>query len=260
MSRLRAIIHREWTENVRQRALVGTLAALLATIAVFAIFLLFMLDGFASDPGVDKRLGYWMDVMGMPMEDPLHQLTSLVVQALDYLLVTQLLSMTAVLAGHAALHDRQSGTLPFLLLAPITRLELLVGKVLGAMALPLLLYCVIGGSAALYASTLSVADAVPGFLPPSAGWTIAFFVGAPAWATFIGALCVAISSLSRDVRTAQQAAWFLVFFATFVVCPLLVNLMPAGAVTQLIVAGVGLLLAGAALVLGTVLLSRDLGR
>jgi ABC-type transport system involved in multi-copper enzyme maturation permease subunit len=260
MKRLYALIRREWMENIRQRWLLFTLGSQLAIIALGALWLLSFLDGFSQIKNGDKKLAFWADVMGMPLEDPMNQLVGLVVGAMDYLVLTQLLGMTAVLAGHAALHDRQCGTLPFLLLAPIRRFELLVGKVLGALSVPLAFYLVIGGSTIGAAAMMDVTVSQAAYLPPSGGWMVAFLFGAPAWAIFVGALCVAISSVARDVRTSQQAAWVLVFFATFVVGPLLVNLMSAGAEVQIIIGMAGLGLAGLALGFASILISRDLGR
>lgn len=259
MSTILAIVRREWMENTRQRWLIVTLVGLLGVITLGTLVLLSYLDNLTG-PSIQKQLTHWLSVLKMPMEDPINQLAGLIVQAFDYLIITQLLSMTAVLAGHAALHDRQCGTLPFLLLAPVTRLEVLVGKVLGAMALPLVLYLVVGCSAAAIASTYEVTASQSAYLPPSPGWMVAYILGGPAWAIFIGALCVSVSAVATDVRTAQQAAWFLVFFATFIICPLLVNLMPFGAVTQLVIAAVGILLGFGAMLFAAGIISRDLGR
>jgi ABC-type transport system involved in multi-copper enzyme maturation permease subunit len=260
MSRIWAIVHREWTENLRQRWLLVTLGGQLALISGAALWLLSFLERFSQIPNGDRKLAYWAEVLGLPLTDPMNQLVGLVVGAMDYLVLTQLLGMTAVLAGHAALHDRQTGTLPFLLLAPIRRMELLIGKVLGALSLPLAFYLTIGGVSIGWAATMPVSAGQAAYLPPSGGWMVAFFLGAPAWATLVGALCVSISSIARDVRTSQQAAWVLVFFATFVVGPLLVNLMALGAFAQLVIAGVGALLSVVALGFASLLISRDLGR
>lgn len=258
MKRVFLIARREWTENLRQRWLVGTLALQLGVIALGASRLLAAIDRLSGISDADAKLRYWSDLLGFPMS--LSGVTAFAVEGLNYLVLTQLLGMTAVIAGHAALHDRQCGTLPFLLLAPIRRTELLVGKVLGALSLPLAVYLTVGGGTIAWASTLPVTASVGEVLPPSGGWMVAFFLGAPAWATCISALCVTISSLAADVRTAQQAAWVLVFFASFVVGPLLVNLMAAGAFVQLVVAGVGAGCAVAAIGVATLVVSRELGR
>lgn len=258
MSRVLAVILREWRENTRQRWLLITLATQFALIAFGGAWILGQVDWLATIPNGEKKLEFWSGQLGMPLS--LTGLVALAVQALDYLVLTQLLGMTAVIAGHAALHDRQCGTLPFLLLAPLRRVELLTGKVLGALSVPLAVYLVVGGATLAWAASFAVTAPVASMLPPSPGWLVAFLLGAPAWATCIGALCVAVSSLSQDVRTAQQAAWVLVFVATFVVGPLLVSLMPYGAGVQLAVAAMGLGLAALAIGVATLVVSRELGR
>lgn len=256
--RLWAIVAREIKENLRQRWLLATLGLQLGLIGAGGAFVLGWIDWLASVPDGDRKIEYWGSVLGMPMT--LDGLVATGVGALDYLILTQLLGMTAVLAGHAALHDRQCGTLPFLLLAPVRRTELLAGKVVGAIGVPLMFYLALGGATVGWASTLPVAARQAAMLPPSGGFMVAFLLGAPAWSLCIGALCVAISSLAEDVRTAQQAAWVLVFVATFVVGPLLVNLMAAGAVVQGVVAAIGLALGGVSIGLATLIVSRELGR
>jgi ABC-type transport system involved in multi-copper enzyme maturation permease subunit len=258
MNRIFAVIAREWRENTRQRWLLVTLATQLGLIALGAAWVLGQVDWLAALPNGEKKLEYWSDVLGMPLS--LTGLVALAVQALDYLVLSQLLGMTAVIAGHAALHDRQCGTLPFLLLAPLRRVELLVGKVIGALSVPLAMYLLIGGATMAYVATFAVTEPVRSMLPPSPGWMVAFFLGAPAWSVCIGALCVAISSLAHDVRTAQQAAWMLVFVATFLVGPLLVSLMPYGPIVQLMIAAVGLGLAALSIFIATLVVSRELGR
>jgi ABC-type transport system involved in multi-copper enzyme maturation permease subunit len=258
LSRTWVVLRREAMENLRQRWLLVTLGGQLGLIAAGAFVVLSALDHIAGMPSGDKELEHWSAVLGMPMT--LGGLTGLVVGALDYLVLTQLLGMTAVIAGHAALHDRQTGTLPFLLLAPVRRSELLTGKVLGALAVPLLFYLTVGGGTLLLASTLPVAASQAAMLPPAPGFLVAFYIGAPAWSAAVAANCVTIGALAEDVRTAQQAAWVLVFFATFLVGPLLVNLMVAGAAIQLAVAALGLLLAVLAIAIATLVVSRELGR
>jgi ABC-type Na+ efflux pump permease subunit len=154
-----------------------------------------------------------------------------VVGASTWLVFTQLLGIVAVMAGHAVLHDRQVGTLPFLLLAPVRRIELLTGKVLGVLLPPLVPYALVSGSAAAYASTLSVAQPHLALLPPSPAWMLAFLVGGP-----------------------------IMFFATFGCGYLLAGLMPDGAGVQAVVAGMGAVATLGALFAGSQVISRDLSR
>ena len=252
------VLRREWRENIRERWLLATLALQLGAILAFALFLLDRVQALSEVPNAAEKLAYFSDLLGMPMT--LESLVAQIVQALDYLILTQLLGMTAVIAGHASLHDKQSGTLPFLLLAPLHRRELLAGKVLGSVAVPLAFYLAVGGATLVLAASFPVTAASAAMLPPSPGFLVAFLLGTPAWATFLGALCVAISAVATDVRTAQQASWMLVFFATFLVGPLLVGAMALGPVVQGVIAGVGAGLALAAIRFAARLASRELGR
>ena len=89
---------------------------------------------------------------------------------------------------------------------------------------------------------------------------IAFFVGGPLWAMLVAALCAIVSTLSRDVRTAQQAVWFVMFFATFLCGYLLAVLVPEGPMVQLAVAGVGGFATWGAIAAGSQIIRRDLRR
>ena len=255
MRQVWTVLSREVLEGLRQPMLVATMAALFLVIAGT---LLWMLSVFANiTPDMDKALAFFLGRLGFALEAPTQTLTGLTAGMLQVMVFAQLLSMTAVLAGHAGLHDRQVGTLPFLLLAPIRRVELLAGKVLGAMVLPLGLYVLIGGLASIVAAQWpSVAAAVA--LPPDPTWLTGFLLTGPAWSLFIGTLCVLASSRARDVRTAQQVAWFIVFFAALIVAPLVVMLPSVGA--QLVAAATGLMLTLFSLGLGSWRIGRDLSR
>lgn len=260
MSRLWIIVRREMVEGLRQRWLVVTLATVLVIITVGSLGLLWVIDMIVENPKMQEKLTFWSEVYGMTVSDPATQLAGTVVPFLEALVFNQLMSMTAVMAGHAALHDRQTGTLPFLLLAPIRRFELLVGKVLGALSVPLLVYVAIGGAASVAATSFASATPNAAYLPPSGGWVAMFLVGAPVWSVFTGTICVLVSSVARDVRTAQQASWAVVFFATFVLSPILVGLMPYGPGAGLELSAVGLVLSAVALGVGARLIGRDLTR
>lgn len=241
MRRVLLLVRREVREILRQRALVATMVTLLLVIVAAHLALLAYLDTLMATPSGVAGFAHFMKQFGMPMDAPAPAMAQLVLSTLTYLEVAQLLGMTAVLAGHAALHDRLCGTRPFLLLAPVTRLELLTGKVLGALFVPHAVFVITATLAGLVASTSPLGRLAPDHLPTSGAWWVMVALGAPAWATAVGTLCVLVSGRVADVRTAQQAAWFLVFFATLALSPLLVSLLPLGALVQLAVAGAGLL-------------------
>jgi ABC-type transport system involved in multi-copper enzyme maturation permease subunit len=258
----RRILHlarREWLEQVRQPAMLASIGTLFVAISGLVSLALILLNRIAGDPVLIAQLSQWTPALGID-GDPIPPLVTTVVSIANWLIFTQFLGITAVLAGHAILHDRQVGTLPFLLLAPVRRIELVAGKVFGAIGPSLLLYLVVSGAAGITAAALPVTTPLADRLPPSPAWGIAFLVGGPMWACAVSTVCTLISAATRDVRTAQQVVWLLMFFATFFCGFLLAALLPRGAGVELGVAGLGAVAFGAALVVGSQVISRDLGR
>ena len=256
--RILTVALREFKEHSRQPWMIFTMSSLLMLIIIGVMSTLWMLNGVVGQPIGRAVLEGNLRQFGLDVG--LEGVVSLVIETFHFLCFSQLLGMTAVLAGHSVIHDRQCQTLPFLLLAPLRRGELLAGKVLGAILMPLLLYVGLGGTAAMAISTWEVAAPFANKLPFSGGWVVAFFFGGPLWALFVGTVCAIMSSLARDVRTAQQAAWFFVFFSTLAFGLPLGMMITFGAVFQLIVAAGGLGAFLTAVILGSLVISRDLGR
>jgi len=263
MSAVRRIAHiarREWLELRRQRAMLAVISALFLAIAAIAATALLLLERVAAGPALLASLAVWLPGEGIEPGAAVDAMAGTVVGFFNWLIFTQFLGISAVLAGHTVLHDRQCHTLPFLLLAPVRRVELVAGKVLGATAPPFVLYVVLSGGASLLASSLVVTAPYADRLPPSPAWLVAFFLGGPAWSLFTCTVCAIVSSLSRDVRTAQQGVWFVMFFATFACGFMLAALLPEGVFVQLGVAVVGLTATAGALAAGGLVISRDLSR
>ena len=259
MRRVLHIARREWLEQWRQPWMLAAIGSLDAIIAGLLLTSLFLLQQALTEPNAQEAL-----VQLMPgatdSTEVVRALSQTALTVTNWLIFTQFLGIVAVLAGHAVLHDRQSGTLPFLLLAPVRRAELLLGKVLGAMGAPLALYLLCNGVAMSIAGSLEIASVAPFRVPPSPAFLVAFLLGGPLWALWIGLICAIVSSLSRDVRTAQQIVWFVVFFATFVCGILLSVLLDRGPGVQLGIAALGAAGAGFTLWIGTQVISRDLSR
>lgn len=258
MTRVLHIARREWLEQRRQPVMLAVIGALYSFVAVIVLTALLLLELVASDPSQVQGIGALLG-----MDDGLRALELMagtVVTGFNFLTFTQFLGIGAVLAGHTVLHDRQCGTLTFLLLSPVRRAELIAGKVLGAIGPAWLLYLLINGPAALVAAQMSVTAPHAAWLPSSPAWWVAFLLGGPLLALCVGTLCTILSALSRDVRTAQQGVWFLVFFATFGAGFLLTQALPAGVGTQLLVAAFGAGTTAVAIAVGASVITRDLGR
>lgn len=259
---IRRILHiarREWLELGRQHAMLGVIGGLFLLIAGVDLAAVALLQVVEADPVATGTFETWLGALGIGVVD-VHGVVGLVVNLGNFLLFTQYLGFASVLAGHTVLHDRQCHTLPFLLLAPVRRTEVIVGKVLGAIGLPTVLYVAVDVAAMGLARSLPVSAPHAALLPPSPGWLVAALLGGPVWALAVGIVCATVSAMSRDVRTAQQVVWFVMFFATFSAGYLLAGRVADGAVVQLGVAALGALLAGGALLIGARVISRDLAR
>lgn len=253
MNRVALVARREWTEQLRQPALVGVMATLHGLIATLVVLAL----------GAIQFLIVQQDVVALFVEDPqaiealLGGLAGSSLALFMFLSFSQFLGLTAVLAGHSVLHDRQVGTLSFLLLAPIHRIELLLGKVIGAVGLALVIHLGIDGAGALVAAQFAVAQAHATWLPVSLTWWWSFLVTGPVWATFVAAICVIVSSRARDVRLAQQAVWFVVFFATLFAGLLVTWALAEGLLAQVAASGLGLVGLAGTIAVGVSAFDRD---
>jgi len=258
---IRRIAHiavREWLEQTRQPVMLGVIAALYLIVGLLAVVTVGLVDHVAGDPGFEATLA---GLVGT--DDPQSFLElgcGTVVIGYNFLIFSQHLGIAAVLAGHSVLHERQCGTLTFLLLAPVRRGELLAGKVVGSIGLATALYYIVSLTTSWTVMSFEVTEAYADYLPSNPAWWVAFLLGGPLWALLAGTLCTIVSSTSRDVRTAQQGVWFIVFFMTLVAGFLLTNSLPQGALSQIAVAALAAVGCAGALVVGASVISRDLSR
>lgn len=123
---------------------------------------------------------------------------------------TNLPLFVAIMSGTSVIHDRECGTMPFLMLAPITRFQLLMGKLLGAMAYPLAFHLLFVGPSSLLIGRFDVVAPFSAKFGGSAAWWFAYLLGAPASALFVGALGTVISARSKDSRTSMQFTSFFI--------------------------------------------------
>lgn len=223
-------------------------------ISLFGLLFL-MLEATTSHPGGAELLRVQLDTFGVALDAFLTLATS----GFGSLLFTNLPLFVAIMSGYSVLHDRTNGTLPFLMLSPISRRTLLVGKLAGAMAIPLLLHLVFVGAGCLLIGRLEVLAEHADKLGGSAAWWVAFLLGAPAAAAFVGALGTVISALSKDVRTSMQFTSFFIGLLSLGIGLALVDGISAGSAVQVGFAGGCTVAAALTLLAGARLISRDLG-
>lgn len=259
MNRIIHIARRELREQWRQPVMLMVITGLYLLLAFVVLTPMPLLQQISSDPKMLQDLEALMGGMTTG-EGFVENATYGILLSFNFLMFTQFLGIAAVMSGHAVLHDRQCGTLPFLLLSPVKRVELFTGKVLGAIGTSMALYLVISGAIGMTLLAFPITHDFPDYLPLNPAWWVAFLVGGPVWAVFISTMCTIVSSLSSDVRTSQQSVWFIMFFGQFLAGTLLTNALPDGVGVQIGVALLGLFCAGAALFVGSLTFKRDLGR
>lgn len=243
------------TEILEQRRQPAMLFILMANyvlwLAVFGVAF-WTLDGTVADPDAREALEAQLSANGVEFEAMLR----LAVSTFGSLTFTNLPLYVAILSGSSVLHDRQVGTLPFLMLAPVTRRELLVGKLAGAMAIPLSIHVVFVGASCAILGRLPLLDTFALF-GGSAAWWVAFLLGAPASAALVGALGTVISALSSDVRTSMQYTSFFIGLLSLGIVYALVDGLGEGVEFELAFAAACMVLAGVALEIGARVISRD---
>lgn len=253
MKRLLRIARTEVLEHRRQPWMLFILCLNYALWGVLFGLLFLLIDRFAAMPDLNAQLRAQMKGLGIEFDTVLQVATSTYAS----LSFTNLPLYVAIMSGTSVIHDRESGTMPFLMLAPITRAQLLLGKLLGAMAFPFVFHVVFVGVFSLLLGRLPSLAPFAHKFGASPAWWFAFLVGAPASAAFVGALGTVISALSRDVRTSMQFTSFFVGLLSLAFGAVLVDGITQGLWLQVVFA-VGCFVAGAlTLAIGARLISRD---
>lgn len=245
------------TEVLEHRRQPGMLAFLVANYLLWVVVfggVFVALDRVEADPAATAMLRDQYASMGVELDAVLR----VAVSSMGAILFTNLPLYVAILAGTSVIHDRTTGTLPFHMLAPLTRRQLLAGKLLGAMAIPLVLHLTLAGPACLALGRLDVLAPWSVMLGGSAAWWVSLLVGGPASAALVGALGTVISALSSDVRTSMQGTSFFMGILSLGIGVVLVDGTAWGLLPQLAFAGACLVGAAAILLVGAAIISRDL--
>lgn len=247
------IARTEVLEHRRQRAMLYVLAAnYVVWLVVFGVFFT-LLDGMSDGSEAAEAMAVQFEAAGIEPTTVIR----MAVSGFGSLTFTNLPLFVAITCGYSVLHDRTTGTLPFLMLAPVTRFELLFGKLAGAMVVPMTFHLLFVGVGSLAFGRLALLEPYADSFGGSAAWWIAFLLGAPASGAFVGALGTVISSLSSDVRTSMQYTSFFIGLLSLGIGYALVDAIAEGATLQLAYAATCLVLAALTLRIGANVISRD---
>ncbi len=253
MGRILRIARTEILEHLRQPWMIFILSAnYVLWIVIFGLLFL-ILNGLSALPDVVLSLEKQLNAFGVELDAFLKLATS----SFGTLCFTSLPLYVAIMSGTSVLHDRECGTMPFLMLAPVTRRKLLIGKLAGAMGIPLLLHLFFVGTSSLLFGGLEVLAPFAHKFGASPAWWIAFLLGAPASAAFVGALGTVISALSRDIRTSMQYINFFIGLLSLGNGYVLVDGIAEGVTLEIAYAAGCIAAAAAILGLGAWLISKD---
>lgn len=252
MKRLLRIARTEVLEHRRQPWMLFILALNYGLWSTLFGVCFLLIDLVAASPQIGP-LKEQVRALGIEFDTVLQVATS----TYSSLSFTNLPLFVAILSGTSVLHDRECGTMPFLMLAPVTRLQLLVGKLAGAMAFPLVFHLGFVGTSSLLLSRLPSLAPFAHKFGAAPAWWLAFLVGAPASAAFVGALGTVISARSRDIRTSMQFTSFFIGLLSLAFGGVLVDGLTKGMPLQVGFAVTCVVAAALTLAVGARLLSRD---
>ncbi len=259
MNRVILVAKTEVLEQRRQPAMLSIMATnYLVTIVVFLAVILY-LNYTRNNPQVMSFLDKNALKMGICNgESALNGLVNLVSMNFGSFLFTTMSVFAAYMSAYSVLNDRLNGTMSFLMLAPLSRYQLLLGKVLGAVVIPYLMHLFFVGTATLAVRNLAIMAPVLDSWGGSPAWWVAFLVGAPAVSFFVGSLGTVISGLSKDVRTSMQSTSFAIGLLGLAFTFLLINQLKNGVGVQLLVAAGGFVGGLLILLFGSKVISRDI--
>ena len=253
MTRLLRIARTEVLEHRRQPWMIFILAAnYVLWICVFGVLFL-IINGVSGRPETLASLKQQLAGFGVELGAFLQVATS----TFGSLSFTNLPLYVAIMSGTSVLHDRECGTMPFLMLAPVTRRQLLVGKLAGAMTIPLAFHLLFVGTSSILLGRLESLAPYAHKFGASPAWWLAFLVGAPASAAFVGALGTVISALSRDFRTSMQYTSFFIGLLSLGIGFVLVDGISKGVMLQAVYAGGCIVATALTLLVGARLISKD---
>ena len=259
MKRVILVAKTEALEHRRQPSMLLVMAAnYLLWNAAFVVVLV-MLNSTRDNPQVMSLLDKQVLEMGICNgESALKGFVKIICSTFGAVMFTTMPLFVAIMSGYSVLNDRINGTMPFLMLAPLSRYQLLLGKVLGALTIPFLMHLFFVGLTTFLVRDLEIMAPFSDSFGGAPAWWVAFGLGTLAASFFVGSLGTVISGLSKDVRTSMQFTSFLIGILSLAFGHLLFDRISSGVAVQLMVAGGGFIGGLLILLVGSKVISRDI--
>ncbi|MEZ4459119.1 MAG: ABC transporter permease subunit [bacterium] len=259
MKRVMLVAKTEMLEQRRQVSMLGVMLAnyLLWNVAFLAV--LVTLNASRDNPQAMALITSQALSLGIcDGESALNGMVRLSNSTFGAVMFTTMPLFVAILSGYSVLNDRQNSTIPFLMLAPLSRYQLVLGKLLGAMGIPYAMHVVCVGVTTMIAGKMAVMEPFQAQFGGSPAWWVAFLLGTPASGFLVGSLGTVISGLSKDVRTSMQYTSFAIGILSLAFGHILFDRITSGVGVQLGFA-IGAVLGGIVILfVGSKIISRDL--
>ncbi len=206
MSRLAAIVAKEWAETVRNRLLLGTVFVLPAVFLFLPLGVLYVIG---TGPVEEQEVASYVQRMPQFASLSPHEIMQIVIvnQFLFYfLMMPSVIPMTV--AAFSIIGEKQARSLEPLLATPVGTGEILAGKAAAAVAPAV---AVTWACYALFAAASFFLVSRPVWLVIlNPMWLLAMLVASPLLAVLSVFVGIVISSRVNDTRVAQQVGGLLV--------------------------------------------------
>lgn len=218
MTRIRALLSKEFLDIARNRAAlvpvaIVTVLSLVLPFTIIVVIPMLTGDPLAGDPDLIRVSG----IAGAHQElSPEGQIQFFLFEQFLLLFLLTPITGAMALAAHSVVGEKQARTLEPLLATPITTIELLVAKVLGAL-LPTLAISA-AGLLVYFAGIIIVGAPGVAHAMATARTALLIVVVGPAAALVSLQAAIVVSSRVNDARTAQQ-------FGVLIIIPLTVLLI-----------------------------------
>ncbi len=213
MTRVRALLEKEFLDLARNRGALVPVAVIVLMSLAIPLFVVIVLPEWTGHPlSEDAGLEQIASAVSTRTElSPEGHVQFFMLQQFLMLFLLTPITGAMALAAHSVVGEKQSRTLEPLLATPISTLELLVAKVLGALV-PTFLITVTGVTIYAIGIAWLAAPGVAGAMASARSFLLMFMV-APAAALVSLQAAIIISSRANDPRTAQQ-------FGVLIIIPL----------------------------------------
>jgi ABC-2 type transport system permease protein len=204
MKKIKTIIRKEWAEIFKNRMVIFTVAFLPLIMAAIPLGMLFAMRGTSGSSGIDSLPPEVAEAIQCPTglsSGQCFQVYMISQFMMMFMLIPVAIPMT--IAAYSIVGEKTTRSLEPLLATPITTLELLAGKCLGAVVPAILAtfaaFGIFAGGAWLAVENKSMLAALFDLR-----WLIAIFVVGPLLALMAVAFGLMVSSRVNDPRVAEQ--------------------------------------------------------